>query len=50
MVGDVPTASEAPVVTLSISRFAGLTQFFEGAHRGRVRVRTFIGMSVCSCI
>ena len=50
MVGDVPIASEALALTLSISRFAGPTQFFDGAHRGRVRVRAFIGMSVCSCI
>ena len=54
MVGDVPVDSEAPVVTSSISRFAGQTQFFRGAHRDRVRVECacvqFIGVSVRSCI
>ena len=50
VVGDVPVDSEAPMVTLSISRFAGPTRFFGGTHRGRVCVRAFIGVSVCSCI
>ena len=33
------------VVTSSILKFAGLTQFFGGAYRGRVFVRAFIGVS-----
>ena len=50
VVGDVPVDNEAPVVTSSVSRFAGLTQFFGGAHRGRVCMRAFIGVSVRSCM
>jgi hypothetical protein len=34
VVGDVALDSETHVVTLSISRLAGPTQFFRGAHRG----------------
>ena len=45
VVGDVPVDSEAPVVTSSISRFAGPTQFFGGAHRDRVCVHAFIRVS-----
>jgi len=40
VVGNVPVDSEAPEVTSLISRFAGPTWFFEGAHRG----------SVCACV
>jgi hypothetical protein len=36
------------VVTSGISRSAG-AQSFGGAHRGRVCVRVFIGVSVCAC-
>jgi hypothetical protein len=36
------------VVTLRISRSAG-AQSFGGAHRGRVCVRVFIGVSVHAC-
>jgi hypothetical protein len=44
VVGDVPVDSEAPVVTSSISpEFAG--PVFEDAHRDRVCVRVFIGVS-----
>ena len=44
VVGDVPVDNEAPVVTSSISLgFAG--PVFEDAHRGRVCVRAFIGVS-----
>jgi len=50
VVGDVPVDNEAPIVTSSISRFTGLTRFFRGAHWGRVCVRTFIGVSVHSCL
>jgi hypothetical protein len=35
-------------VTLGISRFAG-ARSFGGAHRGRVCVRVFIGVSVRVC-
>jgi hypothetical protein len=38
VVGNVPVNSETPMVTSSISRFASPTQFFGGAHRGRVYV------------
>ena len=41
--------SEAPVVTSSISRLYPPAQSFGGAHRGRVCVRAFIGVSVCTC-
>jgi hypothetical protein len=34
------------VLTLSTSRFAGLTQLFESAHRGRVYVRVFTSIEV----
>ncbi len=44
VVGDVPVDSETPVVTSSISlEFAG--PVFKDAHRGRVYVRVFIGVS-----
>ena len=48
MVSDVPVDDEAPVVTSRIFRFAG-AQSFGGAHRGRVCVRVFIGVSVHAC-
>jgi hypothetical protein len=50
VVGDVPVDSEASVVISSISRLAGPTHFFEGAYKGRVCVRAFVGVSVRSCI
>ena len=50
VVGDVPVDSKTRVVTSSISRIAGPTQFFGGAHRGRVCVHTFIEVSVRSCM
>jgi hypothetical protein len=50
VVGDVPVDSEVPLVTSSILRFAGPTQFFGGAHKGKVCVRAFIGVSMHSCI
>jgi len=49
VVGDLPVDSEA-VVTSPISRFVGPTRFFGGAHRGRVCVRAFIGVSVRLCM
>jgi hypothetical protein len=39
-----------PVVTSSISRPDLPAQSFGGAHRGRVCVCAFIGVSVCACI
>jgi hypothetical protein len=46
--GDVPVDDETPVVTLGTSRSVG-AQSFIGAHRDRVYVRVFIGVSVCAC-
>ena len=46
IVGDVPVDSEAPVVTSSISRICIVGSVFKDAHRGRVCVRVFIGVSV----
>jgi hypothetical protein len=48
VVSDVPVDDEAPMVTSRISRCAG-AQSFGGAHRGRVCVRVFIGVSVRAC-
>jgi hypothetical protein len=48
VVSDVPVDDEAPLVTSRISRSAG-AQSFRGAHRGRVCVRVFIGVSVRVC-
>jgi hypothetical protein len=36
------------MVTSRISRSVG-AQFVGGAHKGRVCVRVFIGVSVCAC-
>jgi hypothetical protein len=47
-VSDIPVDDEAPLVTSGISRSAG-AQSFRGAHRGRVCVRVFIGVSVRAC-
>jgi hypothetical protein len=46
---DVPIDSEVLVVTLSISRPDSPVQSFRGAHRGRMYVRAFIGLSLCAC-
>jgi hypothetical protein len=48
VVSDVPVDDESPVVTSRISRSAG-AQSFGGAHRGRICVRVFIGVSVRAC-
>jgi hypothetical protein len=48
VVSDVPVDDEVPVVTSRISRYAG-AQSFGGAHRGRVCVHVFIGVSVRVC-
>jgi hypothetical protein len=53
--GDVPIDSEALLVTDFVNFKIKPTQSFEGAHRGRVCVRVFIGvsartyMSICVC-
>jgi hypothetical protein len=49
VVSDVPVDEEAPVVTSRISRSTG-THSFGGAHRDRVYVRVFIGVSVRACV
>jgi hypothetical protein len=48
VVSNVPVDDETPVVTLGVSRSVG-AQSFEGAHRGRVCVCVFIGVSLCAC-
>jgi hypothetical protein len=48
VVSDVPVDDEMPVVTSRIFRSTG-AQSFGGAHRGRVCVRVFIGVSVRAC-
>jgi hypothetical protein len=48
VVSDVPVDDEAPLVTSGISRSVG-AQSFGGAHRGRVCVPIFIGVSVRVC-
>jgi hypothetical protein len=48
VVNDVLVDDVAPVVTSRISRSAG-AQSFGGAHRDRVCVRVFIGVSVRAC-
>jgi hypothetical protein len=45
--GDMPVDNKAYMVTSSISWFVGLTQPSGGAHKNRVCMRTFIGMSSC---
>jgi hypothetical protein len=47
VIEDVPIDNEASVVTSSISRFVSLTQFFGGAHKGRVCVRACVQRSEC---
>ena len=48
VVSDVPVDSESPVVTSSFSRFVGPTQFFGGAHRGRVCVCAYVHRGECA--
>jgi hypothetical protein len=45
VVNDVPIDDEAPLVTSKISISAS-AKSFEGAHRGKVCIRVFIGVSV----
>jgi hypothetical protein len=47
VLSDVPVDDETPLVTSGISRSGA--QSFGGAHRGRVCVRVFIGVSVRAC-
>jgi hypothetical protein len=47
--GDVPVDDEVPTVTRKFQDDM-LAQSFGGAHRGRVCVCAFIGVSVCACI
>jgi hypothetical protein len=48
VVSDVPVDDEAPLVTSGSSISTG-AQSFGAAHRGRVCVRVFIGVSVRAC-
>ena len=51
MVSDILVDNEAHVVISSISRIAG--SVLDDAYRGRVCIRTFIGVSVfalCECL
>jgi hypothetical protein len=48
VVNDIPVDDETSLGTSGISRSVG-AQSFECAHRGRVCVRVFIGVSVCAC-
>jgi len=50
VIDDMSLDNETSVVTSSISRFTGPTRFFECAHRGRVCMHVFIGVSVRSCL
>jgi hypothetical protein len=48
--GDVPVDNEAHVVTSSILESNPPAQSYGGAHRSRVCVCSFLGMSVCVCM
>jgi hypothetical protein len=48
--GDVPVDSVALLVTDFVNLKIKPAQFFRGAHRGRVCVRVFIGMSDRTCM
>jgi hypothetical protein len=48
--GDVPVDSEALLVTDFMNHKIKSTQSFGGAHRGRVCVRVFIGVSARTCM
>jgi hypothetical protein len=50
VVPDELVDSETPIVTLLISRFVGLTQSLQGAHKGRMCVRSFIEVSMRACM
>jgi hypothetical protein len=48
--GDVSVDSEAFLVTDFVNLKIKSVQSYEGAHRGRVYMRVFIGVSACMCI
>jgi hypothetical protein len=48
--GDVPVDSETFLVTDFMNLKIKLTQSFRGAHRGRLYVRMFIGVSTYMCM
>jgi hypothetical protein len=48
--GDVPVDSEALLVIDFVNLKIKLTQSFRDAHRGRVCVRVFIGVSARTCM
>jgi hypothetical protein len=48
--GDVPVDSNTLLVTDFVNLKIKPAQSFEGAHRGRVCVRVFIGMSARTCM
>jgi hypothetical protein len=48
--GDVPVKNEALMVTSSISKSSPPAQSSGGAHRDRVCVCAFIGVSVYACM
>jgi hypothetical protein len=48
--GDVPIDSETLLVTDFVNFKIKSAQSFEGAHRGRVCVRVFIGVSAHTCM
>jgi hypothetical protein len=50
MGGDVPVDSETLLVTDFVNLKIKLVQSFGGAHRGRMCVRVFIGVSARTCM
>jgi hypothetical protein len=48
--GDVPIDSETFLINDFMNLKIKSTQSFEGAHRGRMCIRVFIGMSVHTCM
>jgi hypothetical protein len=48
--GDVPVDSETLLMTDFLNLKIKSTHSFRGAHRGRVRVRVFIGVDVHTCM
>jgi hypothetical protein len=47
---DIPVDSEMLLMTDFVNLKIKLTQSFRGAHRGRVCVRVFIGVSARTCM
>jgi hypothetical protein len=50
VVGDVPVDSETLFVTAFVNLKIKPVQSFRGAHKGRVFVRVFIGVSARTCM